>query len=79
MVERLPSKQYVVGSTPMCTRAAIFSFSMEKEMFMLVVLPCFDICRANSFHVSMHVNVYVCIARVYICVFSVCISVCVCV
>ena len=25
------------------TRAALFSFSMEKEMFRFVVLPCFDL------------------------------------
>ena len=28
------------------------SFFMEKEMFILVVLPCFDLCRSNSFHVN---------------------------
>ena len=24
---------------------------MEKELFRLVVLPCFDLCRSKSFHV----------------------------
>ena len=37
--EHLPSKQCVVGSNP--TRAALFSFLRKKELFMLVVLPCF--------------------------------------
>ena len=35
-------KQYVVGSSP--TRAAFFIFSMEKDLFRLGVLPCFDLC-----------------------------------
>ena len=48
VVEHLPRKQYAVGLNP--TRAAFFSFSMEKEMFRLIVLPCFDLCRSNSFH-----------------------------
>ena len=26
---------------------------MEKELFMLVVLLCFDLCRSNSFHASI--------------------------
>ena len=39
LVEHLPRKQYVVGLNP--TRAALFS--LEKEMFRLVVLPCFDL------------------------------------
>ena len=31
-------------------------------MFRLVVLPCFDLCRSNSFHVHVHVHVmYVCV------------------
>ena len=34
-----------------------FSFSMEKEMFRLVVLPCFDLCRSNSFHVNTQLGV----------------------
>ena len=55
MVEHLPSKQYVVGSNP--TRAALFSFSMEKELFRLVVLPCFDLCRCKSFHVNTQLGV----------------------
>ena len=38
MVEHLPSKQYVVVPSP--TRVALFSFSMKKELFKLVVLPC---------------------------------------
>ena len=37
-MEHLPHKQYIVGST---TRAALFS--LKKEMFKLVVLPCFDL------------------------------------
>ena len=24
-----------------------------KEMFRLVILPCFDLCRSNSFHVNL--------------------------
>ena len=28
-----------------------FSFSMEKELFRLVVLPCFDLRRSSSSHV----------------------------
>ena len=39
-----------MGSNP--TNEALFSFSMEKEMFRLVVLPCFDLCRSKSFHVQ---------------------------
>ena len=39
MLEHLPSKQCVVGSNP--TRAALFFFSEKKELFGLVVLPCF--------------------------------------
>ena len=35
----------------MGSRPALFSFSMEKELFRLVVLPCFDLCRSKSFHV----------------------------
>ena len=39
-LEHLPSKQCVVGSNP--TRAALFSFSVKKELFrFLVVLHCF--------------------------------------
>ena len=40
---------YVVGSNP--TWAALFSFSVKKELFKLyvVVLPC--LCRSKSFHV----------------------------
>ena len=34
-----------------------FSFSMEKEMFRLVVLPCFDLCRSNS---SIYIRFHVC-------------------
>ena len=26
---------------------------MEKELFRLVVLPCFDLCRSKSFHVRV--------------------------
>ena len=37
-LEHLPSKQCVVGSNP--TRAALFSFSVKKELFRLVVLSC---------------------------------------
>ena len=53
VVEHLPSKQYGVGLN--LTRAALFSFSMEKEMFRLVVLPCSDlhVCKFNSFHVCV--------------------------
>ena len=25
---------------------------MEKELFRLVVLPCFDLCRSKSFHAA---------------------------
>ena len=28
----------------------LFSFSMEREMFRLIVLSCFDLYRSNSFH-----------------------------
>ena len=35
----------------------LFSFSMEKELFMLVVLPCFDLCRSKSFHVNAQLGV----------------------
>ena len=30
------------------------SFFFEKEMFMFVVLPCFDLCRSNSYHELIH-------------------------
>ena len=43
LVEHLPHKWYVVGSNP--TRAALFS--LEKEMFRLVVPPCFDYLTAT--------------------------------
>ena len=33
------------------TEQLFFSFSMEKELFKLVVLPCFDLCRSKIFHV----------------------------
>ena len=49
-LEHLPSKQYVMGLNP--TRAA-FSFSVKKELFRLVVLPCFYLRRSKSFHVVM--------------------------
>ena len=38
VVEHLPSKQYVVDSNS--AWAALFSFSVKKELFRLVVLPC---------------------------------------
>ena len=38
--------------------AALFSFSMEKEMFRFVVLPCFELCRSNSFHASHEQYIY---------------------
>ena len=41
-------EQYVVGSSP---TGAAFLFSIENEMFRSVVLPCFNLCRSNSFHV----------------------------
>ena len=31
----------------------LFSFSIGKETFRLVVLPCFDLCRSNSFCVCI--------------------------
>ena len=37
------------------------SLSMEKEMFRLVVLPCFDLCRSNSFRVCVCFRVSVCV------------------
>ena len=40
------------GGVSTCSHlSSYFSFSMEKEMFRIVVLPCFDLCRSNSFHV----------------------------
>ena len=48
MVEHLPSKQYVVGLIR--TKAAPFSFSMEKELFRLIVFPCL-FNRSKIFHV----------------------------
>ena len=44
--EHLLRKQYVVEL-----------FSMQKEMFRLVVLPCVDLCRTNCFHVRSAVYV----------------------
>ena len=44
-------------------------------MFRLVVLPCFDICRSNSFH-AIHTYMHVCICSyvsyVCVCVLYVC-------
>ena len=37
--------------------SSFFSVSMEKEMFRLVVLPCFDLCRYNNFHVNTNLVV----------------------
>ena len=54
MVEYLPRKQYVVGLSP--TRIALFSFSIEKVVFRLVVLLCFDLCRPKSFHVVKQIS-----------------------
>ena len=50
----LPSKPYVVGSNP--TRAALFSFSVKKELFRLVVLPCLFLRRSRSFHGQQRVR-----------------------
>ena len=30
---------------------------MEKQSFRLVVLPCFDLCKSNSFHVNTELGV----------------------
>ena len=46
-----------MGLSP--TRAALSSFSMEKELFRLVVLPCFDLWRSKSFHVNTQLGVVV--------------------
>ena len=48
---------------------------MEKELFRLVVLPCFDLCRSKSFHVCtcMYVCLSVCLSNI------ICMSVCLCV
>ena len=54
MVEHLPSKRNVIGSSP--TQEALFSFSMERKMIMLVVLPRFNICRAISFQLGVGRN-----------------------
>ena len=35
----------------------LFSFSMEKELFRLVVLPCFDLCRSKNVHVNTQLGV----------------------
>ena len=35
---------------------ALFHFPWKK-MFGLVVLPCFDLCRCNSFHVHIQLGV----------------------
>ena len=55
MVEHLHSTQYVVVYSP--TRAALFLFSMEKELFRLVVLSCFDLCFYKRFHVNTQLGV----------------------
>ena len=41
MVERLPSKQYVVGSN--LALAALFSFSVKKKLFRQVQVSCIDL------------------------------------
>ena len=38
-------------------------------MFRLVVLPCFDLCRSNSFHVYVHVRTSGIVVQLHIYVF----------
>ena len=41
VIDHLSIKYYVVGLNP----------TLEKQMFRLLVLPCFDLCRSNSFQI----------------------------
>ena len=54
LVEHLSRKQCVVVSNP--TRAALFS--LEIEVFRLVVLPCFDLRRSNSLQGNLFIYIY---------------------
>ena len=55
MVEHLPSKRISWVRVP--PEQLFFKFSMEKELFRLVVLSCFDLCFYKRFHVNTQLGV----------------------